>query len=275
MEPSSPNTKNIKNTYLSPSVILVMPQLSENIGMVARAMLNCGLSDLRLVSPRDGWLSGKALSASAHATSLLHKALVFNNIEDSISDLEFVGATTSRHRDMHKMILSPKNFAKELLSRVQLQRRSGILFGRERSGLTNEEISFCDVIVEVPLNSAYSSLNLAQAVLILGYEFFQISNNPQNNSMTASESNNASKDKLINFFSHLEYELDNSGFFNSEEMRPVMVNAIRSIFQRSSLSSKEIQILHGIITELRYGGRHDQNKKNDWSLLNRIKNKMV
>ncbi|MAI06342.1 MAG: hypothetical protein CBC47_04355 [Alphaproteobacteria bacterium TMED87] len=264
------NNKSL-NSYLSPSVILVMPQLSENIGMVARAMLNCGLDDLRLVSPKDNWLSDKALSTSGHATSLLYSATIFDNIEDSISDLNFVGATTSRPRDMVKMVQSPRSFAKELLSRIHLSKKSGIVFGREKSGLTNEEISFCDVIVEVNLNSEYPSLNLAQAVLIFGYEFFQITNSSQVDFIPSRGSDCANKNQLINLFKHLEYELDHSGFFGSEEMRPVIINAIRSIIQRSSLSQKEIQILHGIVTELRYGGREDQNKKNDWSISNRSK----
>ena len=256
-----PNTIDLNHT---PSIILVMPQLSENIGMTARAMLNCGLHDLRLVSPQKNWLSDRAISSATNAVEILNCANVYETTEEAISDLNFIGAATARSRDLVKLVQSPKTFAKSLTCKIKENINSGIMFGREKSGLTNEEISFCDVLVEVPLNPNYSSLNLAQAVLILSYEWFQILKEPKDDSLPYRGSMVADKEKLFKLFKHLEYELDKCGFFSSKEMRPMMINSIRSIIQRSSLSEQEIQIFHGIISELRYGGRDDQKSRNDW-----------
>ena len=167
----------IKENAIAPAIILVGSQLGENIGTVARAMLNFGLTDLRLVNPRDGWQYERALKASAGASTLIENHRLYDSVAAATEDLGFLVATTARSRDMVKPVLTPQKVAAEMRGR-QLgapDLQSGILFGPERTGLDNEDISLSDAICRVPLNPEFSSLNLAQAVLLLGYEWYQAS----------------------------------------------------------------------------------------------------
>ncbi len=155
-----------------PAIILVAPQLGENIGTAARAMFNCGLTDLRLVRPRDGWPSKKAQAAASGADLVLDKAHLFETVEDAIAGLTRVYATTARDRYMVKRVLTPRAAAAEIRALMAAGEACGILFGPERTGLLNEHIALADTVLNVPLNPAFSSLNLAQAVLLVGYEWF-------------------------------------------------------------------------------------------------------
>src|SRR5262249_24777068 len=155
-----------------PAIILVEPQLGENIGTAARAMLNCGLDDLRLVRPRDGWPNDKAISAASGADAVLDKARLYPSAEAAIADLGHVYASTARDRYMVKREVTPRRAAEEMVGFLAAGESSGVLFGPERIGLLNEHIALADTVVTVPLNPAFSSLNLAQAVLIVGYEWF-------------------------------------------------------------------------------------------------------
>ena len=250
----------------SPAIILVHSQLGENIGMAARAMHNCRLKDLRLVSPRQDWLSDKSIAASAGGADILKNASFYETTEEAIADLHFVGAATARQRDIVKPVKTPRQFSSSLLDKKELTIKAGCLFGREKSGLRNHEISLADVIVEVPLNPDYSSLNLAQAVLIIAYEWFQLDVKPRAGSVSDEKSLPGTKQQLDMFFQHLEGELDSSGFLRVKEKRPGMILNIRAIFQRAGLTDQEIQTLHGIVTELRYGGRSDRPKRNIWKI---------
>ena len=154
-----------------PAIILVHPQLGENIGMVARAMANFGLAELRLVNPRDGWPSEKAISAASKADHVIDAARVFTSLEEAVADLNFVYATTARDRYGYKEVRSPVVAANTLRQRFRAGEATGILFGRERTGLTNEEIALADELVTFPVNPAFASLNLAQAVLLMSYEW--------------------------------------------------------------------------------------------------------
>ncbi|NBR78854.1 MAG: hypothetical protein EBT71_02245 [Alphaproteobacteria bacterium] len=161
-----------------PAIILVGAQLGENIGTVARAMLNFGLTDLRLVNPRPGWQMERARKAASGAESLIDNHRLFDNVADATADVGYLVATTARLRDMVKPVLTPGRVAEEIRARASLSDTAervpgGILFGPERTGLTNEDISLADAICRVPLNPEFSSLNLAQAVLLIGYEWFQ------------------------------------------------------------------------------------------------------
>src|SRR2546429_5159990 len=155
-----------------PAIILVQPQLGENIGTAARAMLNCGLDDLRLVRPRDGWPSDRAVAAASGADRVLDKARLFPSVDAAIGDLAHVYAATARDRYMVKRELTPRRAAEEMRGFLAAGEACGVLFGPERTGLVNDQVALADTVVTVPLNPAFSSLNLAQAVLIVGHEWF-------------------------------------------------------------------------------------------------------
>ncbi|MBT6960485.1 MAG: RNA methyltransferase, partial [Rhodospirillaceae bacterium] len=238
-----------------PAVVLVESQLAENIGTAARAMYNCGLTDMRLVKPKQDWLSEKALAASSGASEVLKSAGFYESTEDAIADLEFIAATTARPRDMVKTVWTPHHAGGELATRATAGTKIGILFGREKSGLKNHDIGLADVIIEAPLNPAYSSLNLAQAVLIVAYEWYQASQASEAETIPYGITRPANKDELNLLFQHLEYELDTCGFLHVEEKRPSMVLNIRTMLQRAALTEQEVRTLHGVVTELRYGRR--------------------
>ena len=156
-----------------PVIILVEPQLGENIGMVARAMANFGLAELRLVNPRDGWPNDKARAAASKADHVIDATAVFADLASAVADLNFVLATTARERDGFKPVRAPVEAARALRARGEGGQRTGILFGRERFGLFNEEIALADEIVTFPVNPAFASLNIAQAVLLMSYEWMK------------------------------------------------------------------------------------------------------
>jgi tRNA/rRNA methyltransferase len=241
--PSSP-------TAGRPAVILVRPQLSENIGTTARAMLNCGLTDLRLVAPRQSWLADKAIAASAGADSVLRAAQVFDDTAPAIADLQRVYATTGRNRFMVKPVVTPRQAALEMREQIASGLRCGVLFGPERTGLENDDVALADTVVTVPLNPDYCSLNLAQCVLIVGYEWYQAGDPAEPRAMTKGAAPVATKEQLIGLFEHLERELDECGFFRVAEKRPSMVRNIRNMFERADLTLQEVRTLHGIVHEL-------------------------
>jgi tRNA/rRNA methyltransferase len=156
-----------------PAIILVEPQLGENIGTAARAMLNCGLVDLRLVRPRDGWPNRKAVAAASGADAVIENVRLFDSTAEAVADLSRVYATTARHRGQIKPVVTPRQAATEMRAALGRGEKTGVLFGPERTGLHNDDIPLADTVLQVPLNPAFSSLNLAQAVLLIGYEWFQ------------------------------------------------------------------------------------------------------
>jgi len=254
----------------TPAIILVEPQLGENIGTAARAMANFGLSQLRIVNPRDGWPNEDALSAAAGAHHLVEDAVIYETTEAAIADLNYLYATTARPRDLAKPVLTPKTLASELTIKAANKLRCGILFGRERSGLTNDDIALADAMIMAPVNPEYASLNLAQAVLLIGYEWMQSQGSgtlgretefdgPGKEGMHSRASRPANKEELLGFFGHLEQELDHSGFLRPPEKRPIMVRNIRSLFSRHGLTEQEIRTLRGIVSSLTRS--HRNNKK--------------
>jgi tRNA/rRNA methyltransferase len=233
-----------------PAIILIRPQLSENIGTTTRAMLNCGLTELRLVAPRENWLSDKAIAASSGAEALLHNAKIFDRTEDAIADLQRVYATTGRNRFMVKPAVTPRRAAEEMRAHAAQGLQCGVLFGPERTGLENDDVSLADTVITVPLNPDYCSLNLAQSVLIVGYEWFQAGGPAEPVAMTKGAAPPASKKDLIGLFDHLERELTECGFFRVDEKRPGMMRNIRNMFERADLTLQEVRTLHGIVHEL-------------------------
>jgi tRNA/rRNA methyltransferase len=231
-----------------PAIILVEPQLGENIGTAARAMANCGLGDLRLVRPRDGWPSDKAVAAASGADGVLLKARLFPSVDAAIGDLAHVYAATARDRYMVKRELTPRAAAAEMRGFLDAGEACGVLFGPERTGLVNDHIALADTVVSVPLNPAFSSLNLAQAVLLIGYEWFTAHTGPPPEVIHTGHSRPASKAELLRFFDHFEEALDDSGFLRHPEKRPGMTRNLRNLFQRAGCTEQELRTLHGVIT---------------------------
>jgi tRNA/rRNA methyltransferase len=231
-----------------PAIILVEPQLGENIGTAARAMLNCGLDDLRLVRPRDGWPNDKAVSAASGADAVLDKARLYPSVEAAIGDLVQVYASTARDRYMVKRELTPRGAAEEMRGFVAAGEACGVLFGPERTGLVNDNIALADAVVTVPLNPAFASLNLAQAVLLIGYEWFTAGTAPRPEIMHRGHSRAATKEELLRFFDHFEEALVESGFLRHPDKRPSMTRNLRNLFQRAACTEQELRTLHGVIT---------------------------
>ena len=235
-------------TAAGPAIILVEPQLGENIGTAARAMMNCSLDDLRLVRPRDGWPSDKAIAAASGADAVLAKARLFPDIPAAIADLVHVYAATARDRDMVRREVTPRHAAQEMQARLAMAEPCGVLFGPERTGLLNDDVALADTVLTMPLNPGFSSLNLAQAVLIVGYEWFTSGASAASERLRRGGSRPATKAELLNFFEHLEEELVRNGFLRNRESRPSMVRNLRSLFQRAQCTEQELRTLHGVVT---------------------------
>ena len=226
--------------------------MAENVGMAARAMMNCGLMEMRLVCPREDHLSEKAIAASSGADEILHNAKIYTSTTDAIADLQQVFATTARHRDQIKNVYTADkamsffdDFCKEGI-------KCGILFGPERTGLHNDDVSLADAIINIPLNPKHCSLNLSQAVLLVGYEYYKRQTQTPETRFITNGAEIASKEMLLNFFAYLEKELDECGNFKIDVKRPRMVRNLRNIFSRPQLTEQEINTLYGIINNLRH-----------------------
>jgi len=242
----------------APIVILVEPQLAENIGMCARAMANFGLSEMRLVAPRDGWptsggLKKGATAAASGATHILDNARLYPDAAAAVSDLHHVLATTARERGQMKRVVTPAEAMPGLGERLGSGERIGILFGRERIGLTNEEVSLADAILTFPVNPAFASLNLAQAVLLCGYEWFKATGGEpafrENNTSPP-----ATRATVLSMFDYLEDELDLCGFFPPGK-KAIMTANLRDILHRLAMTEQEARTLRGVFKSLAEGPR--------------------
>ncbi len=234
----------------APVIVLVQPQLGENIGAAARAMLNFGLTRMRLVSPRDAWPNHKALNTASGAESVIEQAEIFDSTKDAIADLLHVYAATARVRDMVKPVLTPCETAASIRGHGAGGEATGIMFGRERSGLDNDDVALAEALMIVPANPAYSSINLAQAVLLLAYEWFQAGAPEPRGALARKGSSPATAEEVQHMFDHLESELDACGFLKPPDKRPRMVRNIRNIFTRADLTDQEVRTLRGIISGL-------------------------
>ncbi|MGO4715089.1 TrmJ/YjtD family RNA methyltransferase [Bradyrhizobium sp. 2TAF24] len=235
-----------------PVVILVEPQLGENIGMAARAMGNFGLSRLRLVKPRDGWPSVPATRAAAGADHIIDHVELYDTVEAAIADLNLVFATTARAHDQAKPVVGPEAAAREVIGHVAAGGGAGIMFGRERYGLLAEEVALADRIITFPVNPAFASLNLAQAVLLVGYEWFKQSGGAVQRGMPE-HSPRAGKEQLGAFFDNLVAELDKVEFLRPPEKRGTMLVNLRNIFTRMEPTTQDIHTLHGVILSIAEG----------------------
>jgi tRNA/rRNA methyltransferase len=260
----------VSKDTIGPAIILVNPQLGENIGMVARAMANFALSELRLVAPRDGWPNEDAHGPAAGATDIVDRAKLFDRTAEALSDLNFVCATTARSRDSVKQVLSPQNATHDIRARLQAGQRCGIMFGPEKAGLENDDIALADALVMAPVNPKFASLNLAHAVLIVAYEWNKGGHarglgretefdGPAREGVQMLRTRPAERAELVGFFEHLERELDASGFLRPPEKRPQMVRNIRNLFIRTGASEQEVRTLRGIVSSLT--GAHLRKRK--------------
>ncbi len=257
-----------------PVIILVTPQMADNIGMAARAMANFGLDEMRLVNPRDGWPNERARHAASGANGVIDQANAYPNTKAAIADLNWVAATTARQRGMNKRVLTPEQAAAEMLRRIQAGERVGILFGPERQGMENDDIALADAVVMAPVDPRFASLNLAQAVLLIGYEWMRASGlgtlgrvttyeTPAEPGLVTRGSPPASKAELIGLFEHLEAELDASGFLKPLDKRPAMVRNIRTMLARMAATEQEVRTLRGIVAALTYKHLRRKHGKND------------
>ena len=235
----------------SPVVILVRPQMAENIGSVARAMGNGGLFHLRLVAPRDGWPQARAWRTGAGAHRILDSAVVFGSVAEAVGDLHRVFATCPRPRHIIKPVLTARGGAAEVAAIGQRGLRCGVLFGPERAGLDNDDIACADSLIRYDLNPAFMSLNLAQAVMVFGYEWWLARQGEMPaRALQTNETALATKGDLDHFMTHLIRECNESGFLKNEQKRPGMVRNLRHFFTRGEITRQELNTLHGVVSEL-------------------------
>ena len=232
---------------MKPTIILVKPQLAENIGMVARAMKNCCIEELRVITPEQSPTDIIALRASSGSEEILTNAKIYNTTKEAIADLEIVYSATARPCHQVKQVMTAEFMAKNYPS----DKKVGFMFGCERTGLENDDISLSDAIVEVPLNPEHSSLNLAQAVLILSYEYYKttISENPSRFVTNGGEI--APKEKLLKFLSKLNDDIKQSPRLKDKDHTESLIRNINNIFTRSQLTEQELNSLYGIINILK------------------------
>lgn len=232
---------------MEPVIILVQPQLDQNIGKVCRAMLNFGLTHLRLVDPLTEWLTPQARALAAGADQILTEAKVYKTLEEAIADRHFVWATSARPRDMIKEVCSPVEAARETHGLIQAAQRVGFVFGPERTGLTNEHLAKCHKIITVPLNPAFSSLNLAQAVVLVAYELYQAL---ETSCSPKSDTSFATREAIEGMVGHLDHELEEAGYYRTDHKRPLMRQNLYNILTRIPLTDQEVRTLRGVISTL-------------------------
>jgi tRNA/rRNA methyltransferase len=236
-----------------PVVILVEPQLGENIGMAARAMGNFGLTALRIVNPRDGWPNISAQRAASGADHILDHVKLFDTVEQAVADCTLLFATTARAHDQAKPVVAPEAAALEIASQVAGGGRVGILFGRERYGLQNEEVALANRIITFPVNPGFASLNLAQAVLLIGYEWFKLATAGALPFAMPEHSERASQHQMQAFFDNLVRELDKVEFLRPAEKRETMLVNLRNIFSRMEPTKQDMHTLHGVVMAIAEG----------------------
>jgi tRNA/rRNA methyltransferase len=236
-----------------PVIVLVEPQLGENIGMAARAMGNFALTQLRIVNPRDGWPNVSAQRAAAGADHILDHVQLFDTVERAVADLDLLFATTARAHDQAKPVVPPPAAAREIVEHIAGGGKAGILFGRERYGLQNDEVALANRIVTFPVNPGFASLNLAQAVLLMGYEWFKLSTENALPFAMPERSERASQHQMQAFFENLVRELDKVEFLRPAEKRHTMLVNLRNIFARMEPTKQDMHTLHGVVMAIAEG----------------------
>lgn len=258
----------------SPVIILVCPQMAENIGMCARAMANFGVEELRLVAPRDGWPNRKSLAASSGAHWILEKAHCFETLEAALADCSYSFALTARQHGQFKPVVHPVDAMIEAQARILKEERVAFIFGRERNGLESLEIALADKIVTFPVSPKFSSLNLAQAVMLIVYEWSRIIEKPIPFE-TSEYSKSATKQELFSFFTRFENALQNAAFFRPPEKAEVMKISLRNMINRMMPTHQDIQTLSGAIAALAGVTRETSQPANTANLSEIIRNEIA
>jgi len=233
-----------------PDIILVKSQMGENIGAAARAMANFGITHLKLVAPRDGWPSESATANAVGAFDGIVSVEVFETVKDAVAPYHSVYATTARTRDMRKKVFTPTDAVSKIIQQQNTDQKTAILFGGERAGLDNDDIAMAQNIITFPTNPDFSSLNLAQSVLLLSFEYHRQNNKTDEPFVPTGKSEIATQEELNEFLNRLECELDKKRFFRNEDMRPTMLRNIRSMILRSDLTDQEVKTFQGILSAL-------------------------
>ncbi len=234
-----------------PAIVLVRPQMGENIGAAARAMLNFGLDRMRLVAPRDGWPNPKAVAMASGAGRVLDAAGLFDDLGDALADCDYVFATTARGSAMAKPVLSPERAMEQARALQAAGRKVGILFGPERAGLENDDVARANAIITVPVNPEFFSLNLAQSVLLIAYEWRRQGGEVAHEVLANTDF--ASAIEVEKLADHYEAELERAGFFFPETKAGGMKLVLRNMWTRLGLTSSDVQRLHGILRQLLRG----------------------
>ncbi len=235
---------------LNPRIVLVEPQMGENIGAAARGMWNFGLEDMAVVAPRDGWPSDPAIAMAAGATHVLERARLCETTREAVADCTHVYATTARPRGMTKRVVTPRQAAMEMHERAARGERVAVLFGRERSGLGTDDIILSNTIITAPVNPAFASLNLAQCVLLVGYEWMQAADETPPVVYDPGKGGAAEREQIEGLLDFVEGELDETGFFFPEEKAPTMKAALRNLYHRAPLTAADVGILWGVMRAL-------------------------
>jgi tRNA/rRNA methyltransferase len=245
-----------------PVIILVEPQLGENIGMAARAMANFGFHEMRIVNPRENWLNQKTIAAAAGAGFIVEGARLFPSVKDAIADLHCIYATTARERGQGKPVHGPDEAARILTDHLRDDHKVGILFGRERTGLENEDIALADAICTFPVDPDFASLNLSQAVLLMSYSLRIASDAgailPFSNKTKWPP---ATREALSSFFDYLDEKLDERGFYRPASKKPRMSLNLHNILMRIGMDEQDLRTLRGMIVRLVEGPRKPYSKK--------------
>lgn len=224
--------------------------MGENIGMVARAMLNCGLIDLRIVNPRDGWPSERANAVSSGAFDNGVTPTIYDSTAEAVADLHFTLATTARPRGMIKDVYTAHGAMEQAHIKINEGQNVGILFGAERTGLENEDIALSNAIITIPLNPEFWSLNLAQAVLLVAYEFHTQGDDTPDHQIHTGKTEIADADTINKFTNRMIDTLSTNDFFKSDDHRPTMERSLTNLISRHSWTDQEIQTLHGVLSAL-------------------------
>ena len=238
------------STKKQPSIILVKPQMGENIGSAARAMLNFGLENMRVVAARDGWPSQSAVATASGAGRVLDQARHFSSFHDAVGDCHFVFATTARGRDLTKPVYDPKKAMKIAFEKISDGQNVGIVFGPERAGLENTEVVRSNALITVPVNPNFSSINLAQTVLLLSYEWFLAADIYEENLSNNRKTSVAPILEIEKLSEQYENELEKIGFFFPEEKATSMKSTLRNIWSRLPLTVSDVRAFHGILRHL-------------------------
>ncbi|KAF0173472.1 MAG: hypothetical protein FD162_1756 [Rhodobacteraceae bacterium] len=237
---------------IPPAFILVRPQMGENIGAAARAMLNFGLERMRIVAPRDGWPNSAAVAMASGAGRVLDQAGLFPDVQAAIADCDFIFATTARGRELTKPVYTPEAAMEHARALVAAGKKVGVLFGPERAGLENEDVVLANAIVTVPVNPEFASLNLAQCVLLMGYEWRRQTEPAAGVVQEMARTEFASAIEVEKLGDHFEERLEAAGFFFPEAKVAGMKASLRNMWSRLGLTRAEVQTFHGMLRQIAY-----------------------